>query len=198
MKVNCRSLFLRAAARAGPIYVASSMLRTKIGERIPISQAAALAGAIPAAAASLRTKIGKWVPAVRAAALVGSIRAASSLRKKVHKFPVPRAVTLVGAICVAALFCVAAVFWHLTSSKSVPGSPASGSSIWSAASCRTGLFLQKAQGGIPDLSWTELWKLATSTRRGFHCMEGRSLAASFMYTEQASEDDRRAGDRIFR
>jgi alcohol dehydrogenase (cytochrome c) len=58
--------------------------------------------------------------------------------------------------------------------------------------------LQKAQGEIPDLSWTELWKLTTSSRRGFHCTEGRSLEASLQYSSSANESDRSEGARIFR
>jgi alcohol dehydrogenase (cytochrome c) len=69
--------------------------------------------------------------------------------------------------------------------------------IWQAFSCRAHLFLQKAQGNIPELSLTELWMLAR-LGNGYQCTEGRSLEASLKFSSEASEDDRKAGERIFR
>ena len=82
----------------------------------------------------------------------------------------------------------AALYWHLGHWKSVTGN---------AVSCRARLYLQKAQGGAPELSWSELWEL-TFPGRGFHCTEGTSLEASIQYSSYASEENRSAGARIFR
>ena len=82
----------------------------------------------------------------------------------------------------------AALYWHLGHWKSVAGN---------AVSCRARLYLQKAQGGVPELSWSELWEL-TFPGRGFHCTEGTSLEASIQYSSYASEENRSAGARIFR
>ena len=68
--------------------------------------------------------------------------------------------------------------------------------IWREASCRLGLYLQKARGGMPELSWTDLWAV-TRLRHGFYCAEGSSLAASLQYSATASKADRREGARIF-
>jgi alcohol dehydrogenase (cytochrome c) len=109
-----------------------------------------------------------------------------------------RSFLISGAIILVCMICAAALYWYEVYWNSAAGLE-SGSSerIWHAASCRAQLYLQKAQGEIPDLSWTELWRL-TSPWRGFHCMEGDSLEASLQYTASASEDDRREGARIFR
>ena len=69
--------------------------------------------------------------------------------------------------------------------------------VWSAVSCRIGLYLQKARGGIPELSWTDLWAI-TRLRRGFHCAYGVSLTASLQYSSIASKADRQQGARTFR
>jgi len=107
-------------------------------------------------------------------------------------FVISGAVILIGTISAAALY------WHLDYWKSVVGrESASNEEIWNAVSCRARLYLQKAQGEIPELSWTELWKL-TRPGIGFHCVEGRSLEAGLQYSSSASEGDRRVGARIFR
>jgi alcohol dehydrogenase (cytochrome c) len=67
----------------------------------------------------------------------------------------------------------------------------------SAVLCRARLYLQKAKGGVPELSWTELWGL-TLPGSGFDCAEGRSLEASLKYSSIASESERMKGARIFR
>jgi len=102
------------------------------------------------------------------------------------------AVILTGTIGASALF------WHLGSGKSIanPGG-ASSENIWNAALCRARLYLQKAKGEVSGVSWTELWGL-TLPGRGFLCTEGSSLEASIQYSSIASEDDRKAGARIFR
>src|SRR6267154_2262268 len=83
----------------------------------------------------------------------------------------------------------AALYWHLGHRKSFAEN---------AVSCRARLYLQKAQGGVPEVSWSELWEL-TLPGRGFHCRyEGTSLEASMQYSSYASEEDRSAGARIFR
>jgi alcohol dehydrogenase (cytochrome c) len=82
----------------------------------------------------------------------------------------------------------AALYWQLSHWKLVAGN---------AVSCRARLYLQKAQGGVPELSWSELWEL-TFPGRGFHCTEGTSLEASIQYSSDASEENRSAGTRIFR
>jgi alcohol dehydrogenase (cytochrome c) len=68
--------------------------------------------------------------------------------------------------------------------------------IWKAISCRAGLYLRKGHGEVPEISWSELWEL-TLPNRGFYCAEGRSFDASLQYSSIASEDDRKAGARIF-
>jgi alcohol dehydrogenase (cytochrome c) len=69
--------------------------------------------------------------------------------------------------------------------------------IWSAASCRAHLYLQKAHGQIPELTWSDLWVM-TRLRPGFYCVEGSSLAADLQYSPVASQDDRNEGAHIFR
>ena len=83
----------------------------------------------------------------------------------------------------------AALYGHLGLWKLVAGN---------ALSCRAWLYLQKAQGGVPEVSWSELWEL-TLPGRGFHCKYvGTSLEANMQYSTYASEEDRSAGARIFR
>jgi len=69
--------------------------------------------------------------------------------------------------------------------------------IWDAAACRAHVFLQSAEGGGSELSWAELWAMVRPGR-GFHCAEGTSLEGRIQYSSSASEDDRKAGARIFR
>jgi alcohol dehydrogenase (cytochrome c) len=69
--------------------------------------------------------------------------------------------------------------------------------IWNAVSCRIGLYVQKAQGGVPELSWTDLWEI-TRLRQGFHCVDGVSMTGSLQYSSIASKADRQEGARIFR
>ncbi|HUB13734.1 MAG TPA: PQQ-binding-like beta-propeller repeat protein [Acetobacteraceae bacterium] len=69
--------------------------------------------------------------------------------------------------------------------------------IWNAVSCRAALYRQKAEGTVPELSWNDLWVM-TRLRRGFHCIEGSSLAADLQYSSAATEDDIKEGAQIFR
>ena len=98
------------------------------------------------------------------------------MRIKKLAFVISAAVLLVSTIGAAALY------WYLGHWKSVAGN---------AVSCRARLYLQKAQGGVPELSWSELWEL-TFPGRGFHCTEGTSLEASIQYSSYASEENRSA------
>jgi alcohol dehydrogenase (cytochrome c) len=99
---------------------------------------------------------------------------------------------LVGTICAAALYA------HPSYWKSIVGlGSASNEKIWSSASWRAQLYLEKAQGGMADLSWTDLWEL-TRLGKGFYWTEGRSLELSLKYTPEASKSDREAGALIFR
>src|SRR5215470_12776602 len=69
--------------------------------------------------------------------------------------------------------------------------------IWNAILCRARVYLEKARGGVSELSWTDLWGLMR-VGAGFHCSEGSSMAASLNFSAIASEDDRRTGASIFR
>jgi hypothetical protein len=86
------------------------------------------------------------------------------------------------------LIVAAALDWQLGHRTSAAGN---------AVLCRARLYLQKAQGGVPELSWSELREL-TFPGRGVHCTEGISLEASIHFSSNASEEDRSAGARIFR
>ena len=68
--------------------------------------------------------------------------------------------------------------------------------FWKALSCRAQLYLQKAEGDVSGISITELWEM-TLPGVGFHCTDGTSLEASVRFSTVASEDDRKAGERIF-
>ena len=101
------------------------------------------------------------------------------------------------AAVLAGVIGAASLYW-LQGSATSTADPALGSSghVWSAFLCREPLYLQKAKGELPDLSWAELWGL-TRPGRGFVCTEGSSLESSIQYSATASEDDRKAGARIF-
>jgi alcohol dehydrogenase (cytochrome c) len=104
------------------------------------------------------------------------------MRIKGLPFVISAGVLLVSTIGAAALY------WQLGHWTTAAGN---------AVLCRARLYLQKAQGGVPELSWSELWEL-TFPGRGFHCTEGTSLEASIQYALYASEENRGAGARIFR
>jgi alcohol dehydrogenase (cytochrome c) len=73
---------------------------------------------------------------------------------------------------------------------------ASSEKIWNAITCRGRLYVQKAEGKIPALSWSEIWGLS-QPGTGFRCGEGGSLEASVQFSSIASAEDRRVGARIF-
>ncbi len=102
------------------------------------------------------------------------------------------AVILIGAIGASAMY------WRLESGNSIvnPGGEST-EEIWNAVNCRARVYLQNALAGARDLSMTELWGMMLPGR-GFLCTEGTSLEASIQYSSIASEDDRKAGARIFR
>lgn len=86
-------------------------------------------------------------------------------------FVISAGVLLIGA---------AALYWQLNYWELVPDLESmSNEKIWTGLSCRARLYLQKARGGVSELSWTELWGL-TFPGRGFHCTEGASLEASLL------------------
>jgi hypothetical protein len=92
----------------------------------------------------------------------------------------------------------AALFWHLGYWKLVLGPQSvSNERIWNAVSCRIRSYRQMARADVPELSWSELWRLMFPGR-GSHCTEGSSLAASLEYSSSASQADRLAGARIYR
>ena len=74
-----------------------------------------------------------------------------------------------------------------------------GQNLWKSVSWRTQLYLRKAEGDIPDLSWPELWEI-TRTKGGFaleHAIsEGKSVEAGIT-NPYVSRDDHEAGSRIF-
>src|SRR5271166_5444700 len=101
------------------------------------------------------------------------------------------AVILIGTIGASALY------WALGSGNSIASlGGRSNEEIWGAVSCRARIYMQSAQGGVPELSWAEIWGL-TLPGRGFDCTSG-SLAGGLNYSSIASEDDRKAGAGIFR
>jgi hypothetical protein len=94
------------------------------------------------------------------------------MRIKNGAFVIPAATILIGTIGAVVLY------WQPDYWRSVVGlESASNARIWHAIACGARLYLQKAQGGILELSWTELWGL-TRPEFGFHCIEGRSLEAA--------------------
>jgi alcohol dehydrogenase (cytochrome c) len=102
-------------------------------------------------------------------------------------------------VAAAVLVSVCAMTWqlHLNRWKSVEGPEfASSEKIWTAISCRARLYLQKAQGKIPELSWPEVWGLSQSGS-GFMCAQGSSLEAALQFSSVASAEDRKVGARIF-
>jgi alcohol dehydrogenase (cytochrome c) len=107
-------------------------------------------------------------------------------------FMTSAAVILIGTICAAALY------WHPINWKSAVGlESVSNEKIWQSFSLRARLCVQKAKGGLPELSWTELWELMRP-ESGVHWIEGRSVEGSLVYSSTASEGDRAAGACIFR
>jgi alcohol dehydrogenase (cytochrome c) len=106
-------------------------------------------------------------------------------------FVISAAVILIGTICSVALY------WHPIHWKSVVGlESVSKEKIWNSFLWRARLYLKKAQGGVPKISWTELWEL-THPGSGFLWGEGMSMEAALRSSADSSESDREAGARIF-
>jgi alcohol dehydrogenase (cytochrome c) len=100
-------------------------------------------------------------------------------------------VLLIGTIGGAALYGYAGYWKSVLDLES-----ASNERSWNALLCRAHIYLQKARGGVPELSWTELGEL-TLHRDWFVCTDGTSLEAQLQFSSNASEDDRKEGARIF-
>jgi alcohol dehydrogenase (cytochrome c) len=70
---------------------------------------------------------------------------------------------------------------------------------WKAISWRAQLFARKATGGVPDLSWAELWQM-TRIRGGYGLVDfvtgGQSLNGSVV-NPYTTDDDLQGGARIF-
>jgi alcohol dehydrogenase (cytochrome c) len=69
--------------------------------------------------------------------------------------------------------------------------------VWHAVTCGARLYLQKADGAVPGISWTDLWVMTRLTG-GFQCVDGSSLAADLQYSSVASQEDLEEGAHIFR
>src|SRR5690348_4745186 len=50
----------------------------------------------------------------------------------------------------------------------------------SSIMCRGALYLQKVQGGLPELSWVELFRM-TAPGTGIHCIDGDSPEAVLQF-----------------
>lgn len=72
--------------------------------------------------------------------------------------------------------------------------PASIEKMWTAISCRAGLYVNKTEGKIPKLSWADLWALSSQRGIGFACAEGR---AALQFSSIATAADRSMGAGIF-
>ncbi|HUI21392.1 MAG TPA: PQQ-binding-like beta-propeller repeat protein [Methylocella sp.] len=106
------------------------------------------------------------------------------------------------AVILAGTMLAAALYWHPSSWKSAAGlESASNEQIWNAVSWRARLYLKKAEGGVPEISWAELWEL-TRPGSGFYLENmvtyGQSLESGLHFSATASETDRETGARIFR
>jgi alcohol dehydrogenase (cytochrome c) len=102
---------------------------------------------------------------------------------------------LVTAAVTLITLCAAALQWEASRWKPDEDSALGlNEKTWTEASCRMLLYLQKAQGKVPQLSWSELLRLSSQRGLGFHCAEGR---ADLGFSSVASVEDRRVGARIF-
>lgn len=104
------------------------------------------------------------------------------------------------SVALVCMLCARALIWRADYWKAAPGLQSRwNDKVWEPLTCRARLYIRKAEGGASDLSqlsWTELWGLTGPGIR-FHCDEASSLEASLLYSTHASEDDIRAGARIF-
>jgi alcohol dehydrogenase (cytochrome c) len=104
----------------------------------------------------------------------------------------PLALLIVGAAAV--VFC-----WTSLSAHNADNAPPQ-QSLLQSISWRAQLYARKAQGGVPDLSWSDLWHM--TTQGGGFGMEKAiafdiSLAGS-VRNPHITDDDRRTGEKIFR
>ena len=97
---------------------------------------------------------------------------------------------LTGVIFIGAIG-ASALYWALGSSKSIASlGGGSNQEILGAVSCRARIYMQSAQGGGPELSWTEIWGL-TLPGRGFDCTSGSLGGASILAQSPAKTIARR-------
>src|SRR3974390_3881766 len=104
-----------------------------------------------------------------------------------------KAKKLIITIAVAVILIVSfgtALQWQRSGSKSdEEGSGlALNEKAWTAISCRMGLYLQKVQGKVAELTWSELWWLSSHRGIGFSCAEGR---AGLRFSSIDSAEDHR-------
>lgn len=112
---------------------------------------------------------------------------------------IKRLIFVVAATVILVGLCATVLRWQPGRSEPVEGpGGALNEKSWAAISCRVRLFVQKAEGKVAELSWSELWALSSQRGIGFICAEGRSLEAALQFSSVASADDRRAGASIFR
>jgi alcohol dehydrogenase (cytochrome c) len=98
-------------------------------------------------------------------------------------------------VAVAAVILATTLQWQLGLWKSDKGPRlALNEKAWTSISCRAQLYFQKAQGKVPELSWSELWRLSSQRGLGFVCAEGRPV---LQFSSVASAEDRRLGAGIF-
>jgi alcohol dehydrogenase (cytochrome c) len=72
--------------------------------------------------------------------------------------------------------------------------------VWRATLWRVQVFMRKARGDVPDLTWNELWHMARvrgAFGLGDSVKDGKSLEGS-IGNAYVSDDDRKAGARLFR
>jgi len=105
-----------------------------------------------------------------------------------------RLISMTAAVALITL-CAVALQWEPSRWKSDEDSALGlNEKTWTAVSCRLRLYLQKAQGKVPQLSWSELLRLSSQRGLGFHCAEGW---ADLEFSSVASAEDRGVGARIF-
>lgn len=103
-------------------------------------------------------------------------------------------VAFVAVVAVIGVTLAASFYWKsLKATDSLPSEQISEKVWW-----RARLFARKATGGVPDLTWTELWQM-TRHQGGFgleHLVHGMSVDGSVV-NGYDTDDDYEAGARIF-